>query len=115
MKRGEIWKINLDPTIGAEIRKTRPGIIISVDAVGILPLRVIIPIAEWKDRYKIASWMVRLDPDDQNHLQKVSAADTFQVRSISTSRFVELVGTISEEKTKEIELALAEVLGIHFS
>lgn len=113
MKRGDIWKINLDPIIGAEIRKTRPGIIMSVDAIGILPLRVIIPITEWKDRYKIALWMVRLDPDEQNHLQKVSAVDTFQVRSISTNRFVELIGEISDEKLKEIETALVEVLGIH--
>jgi mRNA interferase MazF len=29
MKQGEIWLINLDPTIGAEIRKTRPAIIVS--------------------------------------------------------------------------------------
>lgn len=28
-KRGEIWLINFDPTIGTEIKKTRPGVIIS--------------------------------------------------------------------------------------
>jgi mRNA-degrading endonuclease toxin of MazEF toxin-antitoxin module len=32
--------INLDPTIGAEIKKTRPAVIMSDDAVGVLPLKV---------------------------------------------------------------------------
>ncbi len=43
MKRGEIWLINLDPTIGAEIRKTRPAVIVNRDGLGVLPLRVIVP------------------------------------------------------------------------
>ena len=37
MKRGEVWLVNLDPTIGAEIKKTRPAVIISSDLVGVLP------------------------------------------------------------------------------
>lgn len=41
MHRGEVWLINLDPTVGAEIRKVRPAVIVNDDAVGILPLRVI--------------------------------------------------------------------------
>ena len=43
MYRGEVWLINLDPTMGAEIRKTRPAVIVSSDAVGVLPLRVVVP------------------------------------------------------------------------
>ncbi len=70
MRRGEVWLINLDPTIGAEIRKTRPAVIVNDDAVGILPLKVIVPITEWKDRYAIAPWMVRLRPDAENGLDK---------------------------------------------
>ena len=59
MHRGEIWLINLDPAIGAEIKKTRPAVIVNDDAIGILPLKVIVPITEWKDRYSVAPWMVR--------------------------------------------------------
>jgi mRNA interferase MazF len=70
VQRGEIWLINLDPTIGAEIKKTRPAVIASHDAIGILPLKVIVPITEWKDRYAVAPWMVRLDPDGQNGLRQ---------------------------------------------
>ena len=44
MRRGEVWLINLDPTVGSEIKKTRPAVIVNDDAIGILPLRVIVPI-----------------------------------------------------------------------
>jgi mRNA interferase MazF len=87
MRRDEIWLINLDPTVGAEIRKTRPALVVSDNAVGILPLKVIVPITDWKDRYAIAPWMVRLEPDRTNGLSKPSAADAFQVRSVAQQRF----------------------------
>ena len=83
MHRGEVWLINLDPTLGAEIRKVRPAVIVNDDAVGILPLRVIVPITDWKDKYSVAPWMVRLVPDGENGLDKLSEADTFQVRPLS--------------------------------
>jgi mRNA interferase MazF len=56
MPKGEIWLINLDPTIGAEIRKTRPAVIVSEDAIGILPLRVIVPLIDWKERYSVNAY-----------------------------------------------------------
>ncbi len=55
MLRGEVWLTNLDPTIGPEIRKRRPSIIVSSDAVGVLPLRVIVPLTDWKERYSAAA------------------------------------------------------------
>lgn len=60
MERRDVWLINLDPTIGSEIRKTRPAIIVSDDQVGILPLRVIVPITDWKVHYQVAAWMVQI-------------------------------------------------------
>ena len=112
MKRGEVWLINLDPAVGAEIRKSRPAVIVSSDAVGILPLKVIVPLTDWKDRYQIAPWMVRLQPSVQNGLDKPSAADTFQVRSLAQERFVRLLGQMEEEQMGEIAQALALVLEI---
>jgi len=112
MRRGEVWLINLDPTVGAEIKKTRPAVVVNDDAVGILPLKVIVPITEWKDRYAVAPWMVPLTPDAENGLEKLSAADTFQVRSLSQSRFVQQLGRLSENTMQEITRALALVLAI---
>jgi mRNA interferase MazF len=112
MRRGEVWLINLDPTVGAEIKKTRPAVIVNHDAVGILPLKVIVPITDWKERYAVAPWMVRLAPDTDNGLNKVSAADTFQVRSVAQERFVRRMGQLSTTAMRAIEQALAIVLSI---
>ena len=112
MRRGEIWLINLDPTVGAEIKKTRPAVIVNDDAIGILPLKVIVPITEWKDRYAVAPWMVRLEPDAENGLDKPSAADAFQVRSVAQERFVRRLGKLSDTVMQEITRALAVVLSI---
>lgn len=51
MRRGEVWLINLDPTIGSEIRRTRPVIIVNDDEIGILPLKVVVSVTDWKARY----------------------------------------------------------------
>ncbi len=112
MRKGEIWLINLDPTLGAEIRKTRPAVIVSEDAIGILPLRVIVPITDWKDRYSVASWMVPIAPDAQNGLSKPSAADAFQIRSVSQERFVRRIGSLNDEAISQILKAIQIVLGI---
>jgi mRNA interferase MazF len=95
LSRGEIWHVNLDPTIGDEIRKVRPAVILSRDAIGVLALRVVVPITAWQDRFQGSDWLVRLDPDTDNGLDKPSAADTFQVRSVATKRFVRLVGRLT--------------------
>lgn len=112
MRRGEIWLINLDPTVGSEIKKTRPAVIVNDDAIGILPLKVIVPITEWKDHYSVAPWMVRLEADTESGLSKPSAADAFQVRSLAQERFIRQVGKLSEIAMREITRALAVVLNI---
>jgi mRNA interferase MazF len=114
MRRGEIWLINLDPTVGAEIKKTRPAVIVNDDAVGRLPLRVIVPITDWKERYALAPWMVKIEPDKENGLEKTSAIDTFQVRSVAQERFVKQVGKVSDDILEKITRALAIVLSIPF-
>lgn len=112
MHRGEVWLINLDPTIGSEIKKTRPTVIVNDDAIGILPLKVIVPITDWKDRYSVAPWMVRLEADAQSGLSTTSAADAFQVRSVAQERFVRQIGRLSEVAMYEIVKALTVVLRI---
>lgn len=94
MKQNEIWLINLDPTIGAEIKKTRPALIVNDDALGKLPLKVVVPLTDWKSKYEVAPWMVKVTPNNRNNLSKLSSADCFQVRSISEERFVKKIGEI---------------------
>lgn len=112
MHRGEVWLINLDPTIGAEIKKTRPAVIVNDDAIGLLPLKVIVPITEWKERYSVAPWMVQVLPASENGLAKTSAADTFQIRCLAQERFVRKLGHLAPPTMESIGRALAVVLAI---
>ncbi|GIK54524.1 MAG: type II toxin-antitoxin system PemK/MazF family toxin [Chloroflexi bacterium] len=112
MCRGKVWLINLDPTVGSEIRKTRPAIIVNDDAIGILPLKAIVPITDWKEHYSIAPWMVRVKPDQMNGLQKLSAADALQVRSVSQERFIRKLGNLPVETMDAIGKSLAVVLSL---
>lgn len=113
MKESEIWLFNLDPTVGAEIKKTRPAIIINDNTLGKLPLKIIVPITDWKERYSIAPWMVKIVQNKYNKLQKTSSADCFQVRSISEKRFLKKIGTVSGTDLSNIQAALSKVLSIN--
>ena len=111
MRQGEIWEINLlSPTVGAEIKKKRPAVIINDDAIGILPLKVIVPITEWKERFQGAIWLVRVEPDNENKLVKPSAVDTFQIRSVSTKRFLRKTGSVSSNVLDAIKTAIKAVI-----
>ena len=110
MKQGEIWEINLSPTVGAEIKKKRPVVIINDDAIGILPLRVVVPVTEWKEHFQGAIWMVKIEPDNKNNLKKISALDVFQIRSVSTARFLNMIGSVTSEILDEVKTAVKAVI-----
>lgn len=112
MKQSEVWILNLDPTIGAEIKKTRPVIVVNDDALGKLPLKVIVPVTDWKEKYSIAPWMIKIEPDSSNGLSKDSAADCFQVRSVSKDRFVRKIGQVPDIVLDDIKKGLSKVLTI---
>jgi mRNA interferase MazF len=97
VNRGKILLVQLNPSVGSEFGKTRPVIIVSNNAIGILLLKAIIPITDWKERYTIRTWMVKLEPTPDNGLSKTSMADTFQVRSLSQEKFVRKLGQLDEK------------------
>ena len=80
--------------------------------MGKLPLKIIVPITDWKDKYEIAPWMVKIEPDFLNGLNKVSAIDCFQIRSISQNRFIKKVGVISDKLMDEIRISVSKVLSL---
>ena len=112
MKQGEIWLINLDPTVGAEIKKTRPAVIVNHNALGKLPLKIIVPVTEWKDRYEVAPWMIKINASKGNGLSKTSSIDCFQIRSVAEDRFLKKIGTIDDTLLNEIKKALIKVLSL---
>ena len=108
--RGEIWLVNLDPTLGTEIRKTQPAIVVSSGAVGRLPIKLVAPLTDWRPAFAANVWHVRVDPDAVNGLAKPSAVDTLQLRGLDTQRFVHRIGEVSPDKMEEIVLAIGAVV-----
>lgn len=110
--RGQVWDVNLNPTLGAEIQKVRPCVVVSGDQIGSLPLKVVVPITAWQEKFEGHLWLVKLEPSRQNGLGKLSAADAFQVKSLSVDRFVRQRGVLSDEQVADIVAAVGIVIQI---
>lgn len=109
--RGSIWLVDMGQTEGAEMQKIRPAVVVSPDEVGVLPLHVVVPLTDWRDNFAQSEWLIEIDPNSENQLDKPSAADTLQVRSMSESRFIKRLGEVSADKLSAISHGLKCVLG----
>ena len=110
--RGEVWMVRFNPQVGAEIEKLRPAVVISIDAVGRLPLRIVVPVTDWKPNYEMSPWLIHLKHAQTNGLSKESAADAFQVKSVSLQRFDRCIGRVSADQLDEIAQAVALCIGV---
>ena len=112
-RRGEVWWVDLEPTRGAEMQKTRPAVVLSSNRLGRLPLRLIVPLTGWNSGYASLVWMTRIEPTTTSGLTKASAADAFQTRGVSLERFGSRLGSLSEEALAQIAEALALTVEYH--
>lgn len=108
--KGEIYWANLSPTVGSEISKTRPVLIVSNDinnqyaaTVSVLPVT--------STTAKIYPFEVFL-PAGEGKLSNDSKAKANQIRTIDKQRIGNKIGKISESKLAEIEEAILTHLGI---
>lgn len=108
--QGEIWEVDLNPTIGDEMSKKRVCLVVNSDSVGILKLRTIVPITGWQDKFNQVMWMTKIEPSKNNGLIKASSADAFQVRSLSTNRFCRKIGVVEDDILFEVHQAVAKTL-----
>lgn len=110
IKRGEVWRVCLDPTVGDEMQKTRPCVVISADGVGRLRLKTIVPItAPAKEQ---ALWHVPIPSHASNGLHKPSVADALQIRTLSQNRFVTKLGRLTAQQMDDLAAAVTIVLEI---
>jgi mRNA interferase MazF len=109
--RGEIWLVDFDPSVGAEIRKVRPAVVVNVVGIGRLPLHIVVPLTDWKPHFAKASWLVPIPAAPTNGLSKDSAADAFQVKSISVARFLRCLGAVTSGQLDDIASAIALCVG----
>lgn len=105
MKRGEIYYANLSPTVGSEIDKRRPVLVVSNDANNRAANTVtILPITSNVTR--VYPFEVLLNPEDSG-LSKPSKVQAQQVRTISKQRISsDAVGSFSEEIMQLVNAAL---------
>jgi mRNA interferase MazF len=110
-QRAEIWTVQFDPSVGAEMRKLRPAVVANLDSIGRLPLRIIVPLTDWQPSFAQLPWFVHILASAETGLIKDSDADTFQVKSVSESRFVRHIGKVSVDQMDAIASAVALCIG----
>ncbi len=114
IKQSEIWIVNLDPTIGTEINKTRPCVVIGDDVIGRLKSKTILPLTGWNENYVSVPWMIKCEPDNANNLTKTSSIDAFQIRNLSTKRFIKKVGEIDDTLLFKVHSVVAQTLSVKY-
>ncbi|MEA3267175.1 MAG: type II toxin-antitoxin system PemK/MazF family toxin [Candidatus Fermentibacteria bacterium] len=106
MKRGEIWWVNFSPSIGGEISKSRPAIIVSNNAANQFLNRVqVIP---------LSSSTAKLYPSEAyisfNGVQSKAMAD--QLATVSKKRITNKAGQISHDEMFLVEKAISTQLDL---
>jgi len=109
VKRGDVWLVNLDPTIGHEIKKSRPAVIIQNDFGNkYSPITIIAPITSQKIE-KIYPFEVLLT---NKFLDKDSKALLNQIRAIDRIRLIKRLGKLDADALKKIDEAIKISLGL---
>jgi mRNA interferase MazF len=104
IERGEIWWVNLDPTVGREIKKRRPCVVLSANEVNrIRATPVVIPLSA----SPAAAPPIVLSVPSAG---KDAVAVVDQIRAVDRKRFVNRAGKLAEGDLRNLETAAKQVL-----
>jgi len=111
LKRGEIYLVNFDPTIGSEIKKTRPALILQNDISNqYSPITIVAAITSQFDS-KLYPTEVFLSVKE-GHLKVDSVVLLNQIRSIDKKRLVRMLGKVNQEVMAKVDKAIKISLGL---
>ncbi len=103
--RGSVYRVQLDPTIGHEIRKSRPAVVVSNDHMNELSATVLVmPITS--GQYDYYHWIDLAPPE--GGLTKPSSIVTEQIRAVDKRRLRRRIGTVTAETIRQIEDAVRD-------
>jgi mRNA interferase MazF len=106
LKRGDVYWIAFDPSVGGEIQKTRPAVIVSNDAANAaLNRTLVVPISSQISRIYPGEALIQLNGETRKAM-----AD--QLTTASKQRFRSRLGTLSPDDMTKIESAVLLQLGI---
>ena len=106
MRRGEVWWVNFDPSLGGEIRKQRPALIISNDVSNRFLNRLqVVPLTSKVERLYPSEAYVTL-----HGKQHKAMAD--QLTTVSKLRLTTLIGSLSNADIQQVEQAIMVQLGL---
>lgn len=104
IRRGDIFLVSLDPVLGSEVGKTRPAIVLQNDLANrTSPTVTVVPLSSQVDR--VFPFQV-LIPAGEGGLERASKALCEQIRTLSTQRLVQHLGSLPPERLEEIRTAL---------
>jgi mRNA interferase MazF len=106
--RGEVWRVNLDPTKGREQAGTRPALVLSVDAFNEGPAELVI-VAPLTTKDKGIKTHVRIEPP-MGGCTSVSFIKCEEVRCVSVQRLDRLLGTVDSKVMSEVGYRLRILL-----
>jgi mRNA interferase MazF len=111
-KRGEIYLTALDPTVGREIQKTRPALVIQNDVSNrVSEITIMAPITSTV-RFPLNPVHVLLAADETTGLLVTSVAVLNQIRAVDRLRLIRRLGGVNEETMERVDEAIKISLGL---
>jgi len=107
---GSIWLVNFEPSIGPEIRKTRPAVIISGTSFNQRSKVTLLPITSANPSDRLRPVIVPLTPDDSNGLSTNSCVVCVDPMTFDKRRLVQYLGQIESAQLEEIQQILIRYL-----
>jgi len=110
-RRGEVYLVNFDPTIGAEIKKTRPALILQNDIANrFSPLTIVSAITS---RYEEPLYPTEILVEaGEGGVKANSVVLLNQIRSVDKRRLIKRLGSLKPETMRGVDRAIAISFGL---